>query len=292
MTSETLRDIARDVGTHVWVHARRLGGPEAEVTLDADRPVAIASLYKLPVALVWADLVARGDLDPRERITLPSRGRVAGATGVSMLLDDVDLSLRDAVRLMLAVSDNTCADAVVTRIGREIINDHLCELGLTETLLRQRSAEAQLQVQQDLGQATFADAEDLLADPDRAVETSQYDAALATASTAAEMTRALSMLWARDGAAHACVRTAMARQAWRHRIGSGFPHDDVAVHGKTGTLVRLRHEAAVVQFPEEHPVAVAVLTRSLRPERHQPRIDRAIGDLARAAVAPLRMPVD
>lgn len=292
MTNATLQDIAHDVGIRVWIHARRLGGPEAEVALDANEPVAVASLYKLPVALVWADLVGRGDLDPSERITLPSRGRVAGPTGVSMLLDDVDLSFRDVVRLMLAVSDNTSADAVVTRIGREAINAHLGELGLTETVLRQRSAEAQLQVQQDLGLDTFADAEDLLADPDRAVETSQYDAALATASTAAEMTRALSVLWARDGEAHACVRTAMARQAWRHRIGSGFPHDDVAVHGKTGTLVRLRHEAAVVQFPEEHPVAVAVLTRALRPERHQPRIDRAIGDLARAAVAPLRMPME
>lgn len=292
MTSEILQDIARDVGVRVWVHARRLGGPDAEIALDPDEPVAVASLYKLPVALVWADLVGRGDLDPGERITLPSRGRVAGPTGVSMLLDDVRLSFRDTVRLMLAVSDNTSADAVVTKIGREVINEHLAELGLSETLLRQRSAEAQLQVQQDLGQATFAEAEDLLADPDRAVETSQYDAALATASTASEMTRTLSLLWAREGSGHTCVRTAMARQAWRHRVGSGFPHDDVAVYGKTGTLVRLRHEAAVVQFPDEHPVAVAVLTQALRPERHQPRIDRAIGDLARAAVAPLRMPVD
>lgn len=291
MTLDELKDIARSAGVRVWLHARRLGGPSAAITLDADHPVAVASLYKLPVALVWADLTTSGELDPHERIRLPSRERVPGPTGVSMLLDDIDISMRDAVRLMLAVSDNTCADAVVTRLRRDRVNEHFRTLGLEQTHLRQRSDEAQSMVQHDMGQATFAEAEDLLADPDRAAETSQYDAALASASTAADMTLSLAQLWSREGSAHHCVREAMARQAWRHRIGSGFPHDDVGVYGKTGTLVRLRHEAAVIQFPEEHPIAVAVLTQALRPERHQPRIDRAIGDLARVAVSPLRMPI-
>lgn len=291
MTLDVLRDLARNAGIRVWLHARRLGGPSAVIALDADQPVAVASLYKLPVAVVWADLTTNGDADPHERIRLPSRGRVSGHTGVSMLLDDVDISMRDTVRLMLAVSDNTCADAVVTRLGRGRINEHFHKLGLEQTHLRQRSAEAQSVIQHDMGQATFVEAEDLLADPDRASETSQYDAALASASTAADMTLSLARLWSRESASHHCVREAMARQAWRHRIGSGFPHDDVGVFGKTGTLVRLRHEAAVIQFPEEHPIAVAVLTQALRPERHQPRVDNAIGDLARVAVAPLRMPI-
>ena len=81
----------------------------------------------------------------------------------------------------------------------------------------------------------------------------------------------------------------MALQAWRHRIGSGFPHDDVTVHGKTGTLGNLRHEAAVIGFPHEHPVAVTILTRAVRNERHLPRADTAIGELARTAVTALRM---
>ncbi len=86
------------------------------------------------------------------------------------------------------------------------------------------------------------------------------------------------------------VREAMRRQVWRHRVASGFPHDDVVVAGKTGTLGRLRHEIAVVEIPGEVPVAVSVLTRSLRPESHQPRVDTAIGVIARTAVHPLRRP--
>jgi len=96
----------------------------------------------------------------------------------------------------------------------------------------------------------------------------------------------LALLW--DHARHEHVRSSMRLQAWRHRVGSGFPHDDVAVHGKTGTLGRLRHEAAVVEFPGEHPVAVAVLTKSARPEIHQPRVDATIGEIARVAVTALR----
>lgn len=80
----------------------------------------------------------------------------------------------------------------------------------------------------------------------------------------------------------------MRLQAWRHRIGSGLPHDDVTVAAKSGTLGRLRQEMAVVKFPGEVPIALAVLTRSLRPEIHQPRVDAAIGAIARAVVHPLR----
>ncbi|WP_125775995.1 serine hydrolase [Antribacter gilvus] len=285
-----LRDTARDAGVTAWVHATRLDGPPGAVGLADDAPVAVASLYKLPLAVAWADLVERGELDPGARVTLPARGRTPGPTGVAMLLDEVDLSGRDAVRLMLAVSDNACGDAVLALVGLDRAHRLLRELGLPGTLVRQGSAAETAAVVRDTAAATPAEALRLLADPDRVVETTQYDPAYASAATAAQLGVVLRVLWSRGGAAHEVVRDAMAHQAWRHRVGSGFPHDDVTLHGKTGTLGRLRHEAAVVRFPHEHPVAVVVLTRAARAERHLPRVDAAIGELARLAVGPLRMP--
>lgn len=289
-TSAALATIARDAGVTAWVHATRLAGEPRCVDLRGDEPVATASLYKLPLALAWADLVSAGELDERARLDLPARSRAAGPTGVSMLLDDLTLTERDAVRLMLAVSDNACAEALIGLIGRRRVNAYLRTLGLAETVIRQSSVGSMREVMRETGAADAAEAERLLAHPDRAVETSQYDAALASASTAQECCRVLGLLWAGSSSAHACVRDAMAKQAWRHRIGSGFPHDDVRVAGKTGTLVRLRHEAAVVEFPDEVPVAVTVLTRAVRPERHVPRVDAAIGAIAREAVSALRAP--
>jgi len=289
-TDAELREVARSAGVSAWVHAQRLGGPPDAVGLNAFESVAIASLYKLPLALTWADLAEEGELDPCGRMRLPAAGRVGGPTGIALLLDDVEMSQRDVVRQMLAVSDNAAGDAIFATIGRARIDDHLTALGFPSGMVRQGSADETRAMMRDTGSETWLEAQRLLADPDRVTTTSQYDPAYASSATAADLTRLLGMLWLRAGYGHAIIREAMAQQAWRHRIGSGFPHDDVTVFGKTGTLGALRHETAVVQFPHEHPIAIAVLTRSVRPERHQPRVDAAIGELARLAVRPLRMP--
>lgn len=286
---QQLQAVAVDAGVTAWVHAERLGGPPDSVSLNADVPVAVASLYKLPVALAWADLVSGGDLDPFEVLHLEPEQRPFGPTGVAMLLDPVAISQRDAVRLMVAVSDNACADAVLSRVGVQRVAERMRDEGLLRTVVRHGAGESLTIVQREMGVPDPALAEPALAATDADVTTSQYDAALASASTAAELCRLLAVLWRRVGPAYDVVRDAMARQAWRHRIASGFPHDDVMVHGKTGTLARMRHEAAVVTYPGEYPVAVAVLTRAARAERHLPSVDAAIGELARVAVTPLRL---
>jgi len=289
---DRLRAIARDAGVTAWVHATRLTGPPGTVALDDVTPVAVASLYKLPLALVWADLVVAGTVAADQPVRLAAGARTPGPTGVAMLLDDVTLTARDAVRLMLAVSDNACGDAVLALVGLERVHAWLAGLGLPASLVRQGSAEETRAVLADTGTDDWAAAQRALADPDRAVRTSQYDPALASAATAAQLGEVLRILWSRRSPAHDLVRDAMAHQAWRHRVGSGFPHDDVLLLGKTGSLGLLRHEAAVVRFPHEHPVGVVVLTRSARPERHLPRVDAAVGELARTGVGPLRLADD
>lgn len=289
---DALQAIARDAGVTAWVHARRLGPDPDELGIGGDQPVAIASLYKLPLAIAWADLVEAGDLDPRQRLTLEPSTRTIGPTGVAILLDEVSLTMRDAVRMMLALSDNACADTVLSIVGIDRLTAWLRGAGLRRTRVRHGSGESIGIVQRETGSADPRSAERALADIDHEIETGEYDAATASSSTAKELCRLLDMLWGREGEHHDLVRAAMANQAWRHRIGSGFPHDDVMVHGKTGSLGRLRHEAAVVAYPDEHPVAVSVLTRAARAERHLPRVDAAIGALARTAVTPLRRMAD
>lgn len=286
-----LAAIAQDAGVTAWVHGRRLTGPDDSIGLGDRVPVSIASVYKLPLALVWAELVEQGELQASETMQLRAKDRVPGPTGTAMLLDDVSLSQRDLVRLMLALSDNAAGDAILALIGRDRVHTHLETLGLPATLVRQGSAEETQALMRDTGARSWTAAHGVLADPDHVADTSQYDPVLASAGSPADLTSVLRILWSRSGESYALVRDAMAHQAWRHRIGSGFPHDDVLVWGKTGTLGRLRHEAAVVTYPLEHPVAVAVFTRAARPERHLPRVDTAIGELARRAVAPLRLHV-
>lgn len=286
--AEEARSIAADVGFELWAHAERLDDGSAEAGVRADEAVAIASLYKLPLALCWSDRVAAGVLAAEDRLALPAADRAPGPTGLSALADPATLSQRDTVRLMLALSDNAAAEAVLDLVGLDGLGEWLAAQGLARTRVVRGAAASWRLVASETGGGSAATAPARLADPDRDVLTSEYDPATASASTAREMCRLLRAAWGADH--HAWVRGSMALQAWRHRVGSGFPHDDVLVHGKTGTLTRLRHEAAVVEFPHEVPVAVTVLTRATRPELHQPRVDAAIGAVARVLVHALRLP--
>lgn len=290
-------EVFSDAGCRGWVHARRVDDPTPdpgdEVAVDAEELVPIASVYKLGLAAVWADLVDAGELDPRQRLTMPPTSRTPGATGISTLSDVVEMSARDVVRLMLTLSDNAAADHLLDLLGgADPVTATLRRWGLASTVLRHGTREAQARVSADTGHADFASYMGALADIHRDVVTSEYDAALASTSTARELTSLLGLLWRGDvapgdGGAH--VRRCLRSQVWPHRLRSGFPHDDVAVAGKTGTLGVLRHEVGVVEFPHEVPVAVAVLTRAARPEQHLPAVDAAIGAAAAVAVRSLRL---
>ncbi|MGB3763588.1 MAG: serine hydrolase [Ornithinimicrobium sp.] len=287
--------VGEDAGIEVWAHAERLDDnlddnvdDQDEAGVRADEPVAIASLYKLPLALCWSDHAASGLQVPRSPLTLAAADRTPGPTGLSALADPVTLTQRDTVRLMLALSDNAAAEAVLDLVGLDRLNAWLMMHRLGDTRVRRGAGASWRLVAEQTGGGPAALAPARLADPDHDVTTSEYDPASASASTAREITRLLRIAWSTPH--HAWVRESMALQAWRHRIGSGFPHDDVRVFGKTGTLTRLRHEAAVIEFPHEIPVAVTVLTRSTRPEIHQPRVDTAIGSIARTLVHAMRRP--
>lgn len=300
----SLRDHFRDAGCRGWVHACRVevvtseggeagAGGAAEVALDADERLPIASVYKLGVAAVWADLVDAGELDPVARLRMDPADRTPGPTGIAALDDPVEMSARDLVRLMLAVSDNAAADHVLDLVGGPArVSDVLAGWGV-DLVVRHGSRGTQEAAQADTGTGDHDAVMRALADIHRDVRTSQYDAALASSATPRALTTLLGMLWRGEvapgeGGAH--VRASLARQVWPHRLRAGFPHDDVEVAGKTGTLGVLRHEVGVVTFPGEVPVAVAVLTRSARPEAHLPAVDAAIGRAAAAAVRPLRRP--
>lgn len=248
----------------------------------------MASLYKLPLACFWADQVHLGLVDPRDRITVRRARRTPGPTGIAALQDDVDISQRDLVRLMISLSDNAAADELLNRLGLSGLDDWLNQMNLQSTSVRRGTTESWQIVMEQTGGGPAAAAPVRLADIDTDVQTTEYDAALASATSAADMCTLLAELWNADDDAHRVVRDAMQHQVWRHRIASGFPHDDVVVAGKTGTLGRLRHEVAVIEYPQEVPIAVAVLTTSARASIHQPTVDYAIGELARNAVRGLR----
>jgi beta-lactamase class A len=105
------------------------------------------------------------------------------------------------------------------------------------------------------------------------------------------MTRLLSLIWS-DAVVSpeqcAFMRRLLGLQIWPHRVRSGFPYAGVEIAGKTGTIGAIRNEVAVVAFPGEVPVAVAVFTFAARADAALPAVDAAIGRAAWLAVTALR----
>ena len=245
------------------------------------------------MALAFFDLAAAGRLDKRERVTLPPGARTDGPSGVSILYDEVSLTLRDAAALMLTVSDNAATDAVLARVGVERVHERLRELGLVDTYLDGGCMQLMDAVALDLG---FAEWEELLSaegeiSTEQLLASSTFDPARTTRTTAREMTGLLTAIWRDEAAAPgACaeVRRLMGLQATRDRLASGFP-PDVQVAAKSGSWLRVvRNEVGVAEYPDGRRYAIAIFTRAGLPAARRPDVDRAIGESAVHAVESLR----
>lgn len=290
-TAERIRAVFADAGCTGRLHARRCDGSDAEVSIGGTERVVTASVYKLPLLLAYCRAVDAGRLDPLARLTLTPSECTPGPTGISALHDPVTMSRRDLATSMMTVSDNAAADLLLGEIGLAAIHELLESLGLELTRLVGGTADIQRSLVRDTDTHGTAEAFTALADNDEAWTVSAYDPAYTSATTPEEMTRLLTALWRGEvlsGEQTDFARTVMRRQVWPHRIAAGFPHRGVAVAGKTGTIGIIRNEVAVVEFPGEHPVAVAVFTRAARADPALPAVDAAIAEAARIAVTELR----
>ncbi|MER6008288.1 serine hydrolase [Nonomuraea angiospora] len=277
-----LREVFDEAGVRGFLHAREVDG-DAEIGLDPDEPVVLASVFKIAIALEYARQAAAGEIARGERLTVTAADK-DGGIGTSGCLDDVSLTLRDLAHFMITMSDNAATDVLLRRVGLDRVNGTLAMLGLSRTRLIGGCAELFRQVTEDIGADWDAATEDEL----RAMAV--RDPARTTAGTPREISTLLSLIW-RDqaGPPEACaeVRKVMGEQIWPHRLAAGFP-DEVKVSGKTGTLWGIRNESGVVEYPDGKRYAVAVFVRSDVIRSRLPAADAAIGRAARLAVDRLR----
>jgi beta-lactamase class A len=292
-----ITDAAEAAGVRVYLHALDLESGE-EVGVDADELVVLASVFKVPIAVELARQFGAGRLVPGQRIVVGADRRTAGPTGLSVLVDEVEMSLQDLAQLMISVSDNTATDVVLDLVGRDAVNATMRALGLEQTVIEGDCKFLLTRLVADLAlsaaetEALGADDESVLdsMSPERWSGCRDLVAAKTNRSTAREITRLLEMTWKDIPApAEQCafVRRVMSQQVWPHRLRSGFP-GQVKVSGKTGTLPYIRNEVGMVTYPDGGRYAVAVFTVAGRPDFTNPAADAVIGTAARIAVDDLR----
>lgn len=292
---DPIRHAFARAGVQGWLHAVDVdrggdgggdGGGGAEVAVGADDEVTLGSVFKVPLLVALYRSADAGRLRLDEPVKVAATGRTGGVSGLGTMHDDAELSLRDLALLMITISDNAAADAVLHHVGFDAVNDTLAALALTRTHVVASSGDLSNALADDFVRTGLGVAQ-ALADPAALAGFRAYDPARSNRSTPRDLTTLLCRIW-RDEAAspEACaeMRRALRLQLQRHRMASGFPADDVRVAGKTGTVLNLRSEIGVVETGEGRRVAVAVFTRSNRTTLSDPIADAVIGTAARLAV--------
>jgi beta-lactamase class A len=98
--------------------AVKLLGTGESFYLHADEPMPTASLIKLPVMVEVYQQAAEGKVKLDDTVTLRKDDKVQGSGILTdHFSDGATFSLRDAVRLMIAFSDNTATNLVLDKIG-------------------------------------------------------------------------------------------------------------------------------------------------------------------------------
>ncbi|MBS0295080.1 MAG: serine hydrolase [Proteobacteria bacterium] len=116
----------------VALFARNLSTGQT-AALDPDEPVPTASVIKLAALYEAMEQLRAGELRWDEKLTLTKADQVQGS-GVLVFLDTpATLTVKDALTLMVTVSDNTATNLVLGRLGLARVNARMRSIGLTQT---------------------------------------------------------------------------------------------------------------------------------------------------------------
>ena len=134
-----LTGLAKQHKGRVAIAVKHLSSGES-FYLKADEPMPTASLIKLPVMIEVYQQVAEGKLKLSDQITLRKEDEVPGSGVLTDLFSPgLTFPLRDAVRLMIDVSDNTATNLVLDRIGIGATARRMEEWGFPNTKIHSKS---------------------------------------------------------------------------------------------------------------------------------------------------------
>jgi beta-lactamase class A len=135
--------LEREYGGHLGLMARNLDTGET-VSYNASERFPTASVIKLPVMAAFFGMVDTHRLDPGTRIALTRDDKKPGSGILQLLSDGTSISLLDAVKLMIVLSDNTATNLVLDRLAPthaerlNLVNSFLVQKGLKNTRILNR----------------------------------------------------------------------------------------------------------------------------------------------------------
>lgn len=107
-------------------------------SLVGDEPVQTASTIKVAVMVEAFARVAEQKAKWTDELVLTKEKKVGGSGILPEFADGLRLTLRDALTLMMLLSDNTATNLVIDTFGADSVNARMETLGLKQTRLMRR----------------------------------------------------------------------------------------------------------------------------------------------------------
>jgi beta-lactamase class A len=105
------------------------------VAIDADTPVATASVIKLPILLEAMLEVKAGKHKLADKITLQKDDVVQGSGVLQFFDTPLIITFKDALTFMIIESDNTATNLVIDTVGIKNVNERMQQIALKDTYL-------------------------------------------------------------------------------------------------------------------------------------------------------------
>jgi beta-lactamase class A len=235
-----VRAIARDLPGRIGVYARTLAPGVPLVSYSASEHFPTASTIKV---LIMAAAYARAEAVPGsldDRITFSTSELIGGSDFMSEVNDGQVFTVRELIRPMIQVSDNTAANLLIGHLGVAAINAMGRRVGMERTHLARK----------------FLDFTAIAHHNDNV-------------STPADMAR---LLYVVERGARERTRTVVSARHCREMVGIMLGQTDrdgipaalprgTSVANKTGEIEGTRDDVAIVEPFGDSPFVLAIMTR-------------------------------
>jgi beta-lactamase class A len=290
-----IEQLVQQSGAHIGVAVRHIESG-AEVMLDADTPVPLASVVKIPVLIEAFRQLAEGHFQLTDRWPLEMQHKALGSGILTQFDDGLEPTVKDLLTLMIIVSDNTATDIIMERLGIASIHRTMHQLGLTHTHVAHtlRDIFTDMLPSPDPGQDRYALAQWEAAHGVRRDGFSYSLGSDNNVSTPRDMTRLVEMIFKGellDRSACDAMLDILFKQQLNDRLPRFLPPGTPIAH-KTGTFSGVRNDSGIIYVREDSHVVITTLSTwdydAVRQDRVTAwqrfiAIDTALGLIALAA---------
>jgi beta-lactamase class A len=130
LLKQKLEQISSGVSADWGIYIKSLDSGE-EIAINADKTMDTMSAIKIPLLVDAYRLVDAGKINTADRFTMKTADKRFGTGVLRTLNDGLNLSVHDALELMIIQSDNSATDMVFARVGGPAhVNETVKQLGL------------------------------------------------------------------------------------------------------------------------------------------------------------------